>query len=190
MDAKTKSTQKDWDTEKRKLIDQIVVLKTENQQNHLSLKKCESEIAKISFEKQKLEQELAEKDRQFKSQMAQLRTELTDAKQENVNIKASNDKVMSDLKRENKLLIAQNKQLQTGMEQKKASNTTTKTDNASSEIFYEVEKILAHKHMKAHRQYLIRWKGYDSDGDTWEKGSDLDCPKILNKYLESIKKRK
>lgn len=192
---KEPNVQNDWNAEKRKLIEQIVALKTENQQNHLALKKIQSEHAKVLLEKQDSEQKLAENEVQFSSQMAQLQSKLTDAKQDIVNIKASNEKMISDLKSEKNVLLARNKQLQTGIEQQKSANITTGAGNDSTmksphENYYEVEKILAHKTVTAHRQYLIRWKGYDSDGDTWEKAADLECPKILNEYLSSIKKKK
>lgn len=194
--AKTKSIQNDWETEKSKLIDQIVALKNENQRNHLALKKKESEYANILLEKQKVEQKLSENDVQFSLQMTQMQRELKDAKQSINNIKASNDKIISDLKREKSLLLARNKQLQTGMEQQQKSAINTAetarcfTMKSPSENYYEVEKILAHKTVRTHQQYLIRWKGYDSNEDTWEKASDLKCPKILNEYLDSIKKKK
>lgn len=188
--AKTKPNQNDWNTEKRKMIDQIVALKTENQRNHMDLKKQKMEIAKIMLEKQELEQKLAVNDVQFSSQMSQLRSELTDAKQDIVQIKSTNDKIISGLKNETKLLIARNKQLQAGMEQKKSATATDSATKSASENDYEVEQIIAHKTVRTHRQYLIRWKGYDSDDDTWEKASDLKCPKLLNAYLNALKEKK
>lgn len=190
MATKTESIQNGWEREKHKLIEQIVALKTENQQNHLALKKKESECAKILLENKRLEKTLSENDTQFSLQMDQLRSQLIDAKQDIVSTKVSSDKIISDLKRENKFLLARNKQFQTGMEQRKSANATTDPNIESpSENNYEVEEILDHKNTRAGRKFLIRWKGYDSDDDTWEKESNLKCPEILNKYLDSIKKK-
>lgn len=133
---------------------------------------------------------MSENDTQFSLQMDQLRSQLIDAKQDIVSTKVSSDKIISDLKRENKFLLARNKQFQTGMEQRKSANATTDPNIESpSENNYEVEEILDHKNTRAGRKFLIRWKGYDSDDDTWEKESNLKCPEILNKYLDSIKKK-
>lgn len=192
IERQAEPTQNTWEKEKRKLIDQIVALKTENQQNHLSLKKKESEWGKILLKNKKLEQKLSENDAQSSLQLNHLRRELADAKNDIINIRASNDKIISDLKHENKFLLARNKQLQTGMEKRKSANATTKeepNEKSSSENEYEVHKILDHKDTKAGRKYLIRWEGYDSDDDTWEMESNLKCPGILNKYLDSISEK-
>lgn len=128
----------------------------------------------------------------FLLQLDQLRSELTNATQDIINTKVSSDKIITDLKRENQLLLARNKQLQTGMEQRKSANATTRTDSNEKsplEIDNEVEKILAHKNTKAGQKYLIRWKSYDSNEDSWEKANHLKCPKILNEYLRSINKK-
>lgn len=55
---------------------------------------------------------------------------------------------------------------------------TKKTD------IFEVAKLLNHKEENNKRSFLVRWKGYDSDNDTWEKESNLNCPRILKAYLK------
>lgn len=62
-----------------------------------------------------------------------------------------------------------------------------KTKNATNSDVYHVEKILDDiKKGKTHR-FLIRWKGYGPEHDTWVKKSDLMCPDILKNYLLSKK---
>lgn len=35
--------------------------------------------------------------------------------------------------------------------------------------------------------YLIRWKGFGSEDDTWENAATLDnCPDILKKYTDEV----
>lgn len=35
--------------------------------------------------------------------------------------------------------------------------------------------------------YLIRWKGFGPDDDTWEKSATLDnCPDILKNYTDEV----
>lgn len=55
------------------------------------------------------------------------------------------------------------------------------------ESVYEVEQILNHKNKKSKRLFLVRWKGYGPNEDTWEPESNLCCPEILNAYLENHK---
>lgn len=50
---------------------------------------------------------------------------------------------------------------------------------------YEVEEIIDHKYIgKRKKQYLIRWKGYTADDDTWEPEDSLECAEMIEKYLE------
>jgi len=38
--------------------------------------------------------------------------------------------------------------------------------------YYEVEKILDHRGTKS-KEFLVRWKGYDSEDDSWIKEKDV-----------------
>jgi len=38
--------------------------------------------------------------------------------------------------------------------------------------------------------YLIKWKGYSDDDNTWEKASDLNCPRIMNRYRRRVYRKK
>ena len=42
---------------------------------------------------------------------------------------------------------------------------------------YEVEKILNKKLFRGKTRYLVRWKGYTAEEDTWEKEEDLENAK-------------
>jgi hypothetical protein len=42
------------------------------------------------------------------------------------------------------------------------------------ETEYEIEHLVDHKVLDGKDHYLVRWKGYDQDEDTWEKGEDLE----------------
>lgn len=52
---------------------------------------------------------------------------------------------------------------------------------------YEVEKILKHTKKGHKMRYLIRWKGFSPDHDTWQEENDLNCPDILDAYHKSKK---
>lgn len=47
----------------------------------------------------------------------------------------------------------------------------------------QVEQIVAQRTIKGRRQFLVRWKGYSEDSDTWEQEKDLNCPKLIANFL-------
>jgi len=54
-----------------------------------------------------------------------------------------------------------------------------------SEEEYEVEEIISHKKSHGRILYLIRWKGFGSDSDTWETSATIEnCPDVLKKYSD------
>ncbi|CAH0761202.1 unnamed protein product [Diatraea saccharalis] len=57
-----------------------------------------------------------------------------------------------------------------------------KEDKNVDEEEYEVEKIIDSKRIKGKLHYLIRWKGYSADSDTWEPENTLSCPELINKF--------
>ena len=46
-------------------------------------------------------------------------------------------------------------------------------DLINGEEEYEVEWILKHQGHPKHHQFLIRWKGYAADEDSWQNEADL-----------------
>ena len=61
-------------------------------------------------------------------------------------------------------------------------------DLINGEEEYEVEHILKHwGHPRCH-QYLIRWKGYTADKDSWQNEADLGNPsELLSEYKRRAK---
>lgn len=43
--------------------------------------------------------------------------------------------------------------------------------------------------IKGRRQFLVRWKGYGESADTWENEKDLNCPTLIQEYLEEEKEK-
>lgn len=61
-------------------------------------------------------------------------------------------------------------------------------DDESEGEEYEVEKILRCKKTKGEMFYLVHWKGYTSDDDTWEPEENLvDCAEIFNEFKRQYK---
>ena len=54
------------------------------------------------------------------------------------------------------------------------------------EVTYEVEAILRHRETPDGREFLIRWKGYSDEDDSWEPLGHLDDGEMLKSYLASI----
>ncbi|KAL3284715.1 hypothetical protein HHI36_018863 [Cryptolaemus montrouzieri] len=52
---------------------------------------------------------------------------------------------------------------------------------------YEVDKIIDEKMVRGVRHYLIRWKGYGPEGDTWEPESTLNCPEAMEEFKKTKK---
>ncbi|KAF8947536.1 hypothetical protein BGZ47_008801 [Haplosporangium gracile] len=49
---------------------------------------------------------------------------------------------------------------------------------------YEVERVVGHKRIGRGRtlSYLLKWKGYDSDSNNWEKEADVHCETLVEEY--------
>ena len=54
------------------------------------------------------------------------------------------------------------------------------------EEVYEIDHILGHKGDGDDRSYLIRWKGYGPEGDTWEPVSNIHTDEVIQDYLSKI----
>lgn len=50
------------------------------------------------------------------------------------------------------------------------------------EIVFSVEKIVSKKVVGGKTQYMLKWKGYDSDENTWEPEENLDCQDLLEEF--------
>lgn len=56
---------------------------------------------------------------------------------------------------------------------------------------YEVERILdVHMHRNNKREFLIRWKGYSSNVDSWEPEENLDCKDLIEKFMSKVEQVK
>lgn len=72
---------------------------------------------------------------------------------------------------------------------KERDNLVKELNVLRSETEYVVEQILKHKVVRkgdtTEWRFLIRWKGFDSSSDTWERKENLHCPAILKKYFKA-----
>ncbi|XP_053564508.1 M-phase phosphoprotein 8 [Bombina bombina] len=71
------------------------------------------------------------------------------------------------------------------------SETGGESDDDEVEDVYEVESILDSKFEEGETLYRVRWKGYDSDGDTWEPEAHLeDCKEVLLAFKKNLTENK
>lgn len=176
-----------WMDEKQSLIEKIVALKSQNQQTLFDLKKTQHELEVVSNDKRMLTEKLSEKEKSHTNQINSLQTELVSVSNARDKTKNENLKRIAELTRERNLLRAQLKQLQNGFNRQSVAKNENKADECDDEQ-YEVESLLDDQFIRV-RQFLVRWKGYDSKHDSWVSETDINCPHMLRKYDQSKKKQ-
>lgn len=174
-------------SEKETMELQLKAVRASNEKKirHLNDKLTEKNdmIRKASDEKEKTAANLA----QTKAELSQCQRKL----KEQIETTAEKTKTISLLSGQNRSLLARLKQYDTNLAQRQQSGVKCLVSSKSittkaAEGEYEVQQILSHKIKGGKRFFLIRWRGYSPEGDTWESESNLtNCPKILSSYLKT-----
>lgn len=168
-------------TEKSELISKYISLKKDHQELYFKHQEIISE--NIRLKKQLID---------FQTKNSELEKEKNEK-----NEKKDGPIVTKSILRENRNLLAQVKQMKRisspiatpKRETAKLDSTGTpkKTPvkpKLDSEVF-EVEEIIKHRGRSRNREFLVRWKGFGKDSDSWEKQKNLSCPIILKKYFKN-----
>lgn len=61
----------------------------------------------------------------------------------------------------------------------KDSVVSSAQEDELQEEEYVVEKVCAKRMNKGKKEYFLKWKGYDSDENTWEPSDNLDCAELI-----------
>ena len=58
-----------------------------------------------------------------------------------------------------------------------------------ADIRYEVEKVLKHRGPEGKREYLVKWKNYSSNHNTWEPEKNFDDISLITRYWSTQSKQ-
>ena len=60
-------------------------------------------------------------------------------------------------------------------------------DLINNKEHYEIKKIICHKGILTHWQYLVQWKGYSTEEDSWLPKAEFSAAKeLLQDYKNSL----
>lgn len=115
-------------------------------------------------------------------QNEKLQAELSTLKEKST----KDDDTISCLRNENQTLLLRVKQFECeACEASHTENESNDKNHKECENVYEVDRILDDKLINRKKHYLVRWKGFNEQHDSWEPKRNLHCNKVLKSYEQS-----
>lgn len=121
----------------------------------------------------------------LKVENKRLQTELQSTKENILKLQADLERKDAAHKMEIEEMNLKLRQSQ-GQSISKCSDDSFGQDSDSDELVgdeFVVERLLKHTIKKGEQTFFVKWKRLGDRYNRWVKRSDLDCPKILQKYL-------
>lgn len=76
-------------------------------------------------------------------------------------------------------------------EETEEENDDYEGDGDGDDDEYEVEKIVEVRIKKdGSREFLVHWKRWSSNHDTWEPEENLSCPELIEKFMQKVENAK
>ncbi|XP_070513593.1 chromobox protein homolog 1 isoform X2 [Cardiocondyla obscurior] len=88
-------------------------------------------------------------------------------------------------------LIKINKSKKSKTSRKQTENNGPNKNDKDGTKEFEVEKIIEVRFKKnGTKEFLIRWKGFGPNDDTWEPEKNLNCSELILKFMDKVEKAK
>ncbi|XP_025993060.1 chromobox protein homolog 5 [Solenopsis invicta] len=83
------------------------------------------------------------------------------------------------------------KKSKVGSKKQPENDEQNNKDGKESSKEFEVEKIIEVRFKKnGAKEFLIRWKGFSANDDTWEPEKNLNCQELISKFMQKVEQAK